>query len=293
MTGAAYGIQQHSITSAVYRGYHELQEQLSRWAERLSASPGAPKIGTGLAVVFVRLLKVVLQVLLRSPVMIVAIVATGLYSVWLRCATMITPFCFVSACSLCYITLGVSWFVFCLQLCPRQCCSGAAAREQKASFQEWESIRAEEKARQATMTDEWRWRPDGRSRGERAQDRTRTNAQSRQHRKGSQRERESTRSAQWRAQQARQAEFVGKGKSPPFVDPSDHYAMLGLSHLGHRATQEEIQKAFRREMMAYHPDHNVNTEYDPAALTERTRQILQSYRILRDPNKRAEYDRTR
>lgn len=66
---------------------------------------------------------------------------------------------------------------------------------------------------------------------------------------------------------------------------SDPYALLGVSPT---ATQAEITHAYRRELRAHHPDTRSagNSDGD-----ERFRQILAAYALLRDPSRRAEYDR--
>lgn len=65
-----------------------------------------------------------------------------------------------------------------------------------------------------------------------------------------------------------------------------------LAHRNRKATKDDISKAFRRELMMYHPDHNQNTGLDPAAASERTRLIVEAYRTLKNPAKRRTYDAT-
>ena len=77
------------------------------------------------------------------------------------------------------------------------------------------------------------------------------------------------------------------------MNANDLYDVLGLrgsGGRGARASTAEVQAAFRRELMKYHPDHQQGTRYDPAACSERTRQILAAYTVLRDDRKRASYD---
>lgn len=82
-----------------------------------------------------------------------------------------------------------------------------------------------------------------------------------------------------------------KGRVPPPVKEGDYYALLGLSEANTAASTEDIQKAFRRELMRYHPDHQQGPDgYDAAACSDRTRQIIEAYGVLRDKNKRSAYN---
>jgi curved DNA-binding protein CbpA len=67
----------------------------------------------------------------------------------------------------------------------------------------------------------------------------------------------------------------------------DPYLVLGLSPT---ATQAEITHAYRTRLRAHHPD----TRRPPASRTadDDLRQVLAAYALLRDPARRAEYDRT-
>ncbi len=62
----------------------------------------------------------------------------------------------------------------------------------------------------------------------------------------------------------------------------DYYATLGV---GKTATQEEIQRAYRKLARKYHPDINKESTAE-----EKFKQINEAYEVLGDPEKRAKYD---
>jgi molecular chaperone DnaJ len=64
---------------------------------------------------------------------------------------------------------------------------------------------------------------------------------------------------------------------------SDYYTLLGCSRT---ATETEIKKAYRKLAMEYHPDRNSAPEAEA-----RFKDITEAYEVLRDPEKRAMYDR--
>lgn len=64
----------------------------------------------------------------------------------------------------------------------------------------------------------------------------------------------------------------------------NHYLVLGVER---DATQEEIEDAFEKSSTQL--DESTAVEGTPAARSER---IEEAYAVLRDPDKRAEYDRT-
>src|SRR5690606_35171674 len=63
----------------------------------------------------------------------------------------------------------------------------------------------------------------------------------------------------------------------------DFYDVLGVPRT---ATQEEIQRAYRRLARRYHPDVNK----DPSA-EDRFKEISEAYHVLSDPESRRRYDR--
>src|SRR4029077_2425259 len=64
---------------------------------------------------------------------------------------------------------------------------------------------------------------------------------------------------------------------------SDYYRILGVAR---EADEAELKKAYRKMAMQYHPDRN--SEPDAEA---RFKEITEAYEVLRDPDKRAIYDR--
>jgi molecular chaperone DnaJ len=64
---------------------------------------------------------------------------------------------------------------------------------------------------------------------------------------------------------------------------SDFYQLLGVSR---DASDAEIKKAYRKLAMEYHPDRNRSADAEA-----KFKEIAEAYEVLRDPHKRAAYDR--
>ncbi len=65
----------------------------------------------------------------------------------------------------------------------------------------------------------------------------------------------------------------------------DHYAALGVKR---DASQEEIKRAYRKLARKYHPD--IASGADAEA---RFKELGEAYEVLKDPEKRAQYDQLR
>lgn len=63
----------------------------------------------------------------------------------------------------------------------------------------------------------------------------------------------------------------------------DYYAVLGVAR---DASQDDIQRAYRKLARQYHPD--INKE---AGAEDKFKEIGEAYEVLKDPDKRAKYDR--
>jgi len=67
------------------------------------------------------------------------------------------------------------------------------------------------------------------------------------------------------------------------AEKADYYDLLGITK---NASEDEVKKAYRKMAMKYHPDKNPGDK----SAEEKFREATEAYEILKDPQRRAQYD---
>ena len=68
----------------------------------------------------------------------------------------------------------------------------------------------------------------------------------------------------------------------------DPYAVLGVPST---ATEDEIRRAYLRQVRVHHPDARPAIQRSTSSADETLRRVVAAYDLLRDPERRARYDR--
>lgn len=70
----------------------------------------------------------------------------------------------------------------------------------------------------------------------------------------------------------------------------DHYAVLGMKNLRHKATDDDIKRAYRQKVLKHHPDKRKALGEDVRSDDDYFTCITKAYEILGTPVKRRSYD---
>jgi DnaJ family protein C protein 2 len=84
-------------------------------------------------------------------------------------------------------------------------------------------------------------------------------------------------------------EFDYESMDPTKWKEQDHYKVLALDHLRHKATKDEIKKSYRQLILKYHPDKQASGG-DSTNMENAFACIKIAYDNLIDPKKRQSYD---
>jgi hypothetical protein len=113
---------------------------------------------------------------------------------------------------------------------------------QRRLFQQWEATRAEEARVQSAMFDEWKFRGSSSSNNSSSSNSSSSSSSNSQHTQ-----------PRGYPQQRQQQPLRPPSTGLPPVNERDFYAVLGLGSKGTSAATEDVQAAFRRELLKYHP----------------------------------------
>lgn len=97
-----------------------------------------------------------------------------------------------------------------------------------------------------------------------------------------------------RAEQKRKTKSAGGqsiGAAATNTLSEDPYELLGLSHLRWRATEDQIKKAYRKQVLIHHPDKK-GDEMSEEDADEMFKSLTRAHDTLSDPRKRREFDST-
>jgi len=83
--------------------------------------------------------------------------------------------------------------------------------------------------------------------------------------------------------------FAGFFRRTIFFQKQDHYAVLGLSHLRYKATEEQIRVAHRKKVLKHHPDKKAGVAGDSND-DSFFKCIQKAFEVLINPERRRQFD---